>query len=67
MIEPVINEIDTYVIYYGILDGDIEGRPPSHPDFDKSHKSCLHIIAKSNNKVHVGWNDTDAAKYITII
>eukprot|EP00731_Ephydatia_muelleri_P035887 Em0174g6a len=50
MIEPVINETDTYVIYYGILDGDIEGRPPSHPDFDKSHKSCLHIIAKSNNK-----------------
>lgn len=50
MIEPVMNETDTYVIYYGILDGDTEGRPPNHPHFDKSHKSCLHVIAKSNNK-----------------
>ena len=55
MIEPVMNETDKYKIYYGILDGDTEGRPPNDPHFDKSHMSCLHIIAKSNIKVGCFW------------
>ena len=51
-----------YHFYYHILDGDTAGRPPkllsSEGDkweynelFDRKSKSCLHLIAKSNNKV----------------
>ena len=55
MMEPLENEHNTYVVYYNILDGDRQGRPPSDPNFDKSHKSCLHKIAKSNNKASVQY------------
>ncbi len=44
---------DTFVVHYSILDRDTYGRAPSDPQFDKSTKSCLHKIAKSGNKV--GW------------
>ena len=51
-----------YHFYYHILDGDKAGSPPKilalegnkhivNEHFDRSHKSCLHLIAKSNNKV----------------
>ena len=51
-----------YHFYYHILDGDTAGRPPkllsSEGDkweynelFDRKSKSCLHLIAKSKNKV----------------
>ena len=53
MMEPLEGQHDTYVVYYNILDGDRQGRPPNDPHFDRSHKSCLHKIAKSNNKASV--------------
>ena len=53
MMEPLESEHNTFVVYYDILDGDRQGRPPNDPNFDKSHKSCLHKIAKSNNKVSI--------------
>ena len=48
--------------YYHILDGDEAGRPPkvmasggnrltNNVHFNWRDKSCLHLIAKSNNKV----------------
>ncbi|KAJ7321433.1 hypothetical protein OS493_035007 [Desmophyllum pertusum] len=50
-----------YHFYYHILDGDEAGRPPKlmalegnkqtdNEHFDRKDKSCLHLIAKSNNK-----------------
>ena len=53
MMEPLEGQHNTYVVHYNILDGDRQGRPPNDSHFDKSHKSCLHKIAKSNNKVSV--------------
>ena len=51
-----------YHFYYHILDGDEAGRPPKvlssegnkladNKHFNWGGKSCLHLIAKSNNKV----------------
>ena len=51
-----------YHFYYHILDGDESGRPPKvmasegnklnvNEYFNQHDKSCLHLIAKSNNKV----------------
>ena len=51
-----------YHFYYHILDGDKAGRPPKllasegnkqvdNEYFDRRDKSCLHLIAKSRNKV----------------
>ncbi len=51
MMEPLPGQNETYLVDYAVLDGDVHGRPPSHSLFDKSDKSCLHKIAKSNNKV----------------
>ena len=51
MIEKFEGQHETYVVYYNVLDGDRQGRPPNDSRFDKAHKSCLHKIAKSNNKV----------------
>ncbi len=51
MMEPLPGQKDTYLVHYAVLDGDVCGRAPSDPQFDKSNKSCLHKIAKSNNKV----------------
>ena len=53
-----------YHFYYHILDGDEGGRPPMitssgghnqrHNEcFNQRDKSCLHLIAKSNNKVRL--------------
>ena len=50
MKQPV-PEPDTYMLYYHILDADQNGRAPNCPGFDSSQKSCLHKIAKTNNKV----------------
>ena len=51
MMERLEDQYDTFVVHYSVLDGDREGRPPNDPHFSKAHKSCLHKIAKSNNKV----------------
>ena len=51
MMEALPGQKDTYLVHYKVLDGDVKGRAPSDPRFDKSDKSCLHKIAKSNNKV----------------
>jgi len=51
MIQPLEGEPNTYIVYYHILDGDQHGRAPNCRTFDSSEKSCLHKIAKSNNKV----------------
>ena len=51
-----------YHFYYHILDGDEAGRPPKvmasegnklidNEYFNQHDNSCLHLIAKSNNKV----------------
>ena len=53
-----------YHFYYHILDGDDAGRPPKvmaskgnkltdNECFNRQDKSCLHLIAKSNNKVRL--------------
>ena len=51
MMQPLEGEPGTYIVYYHILDGDQHGRAPNSPNFDSSERSCLHKIAKSNNKV----------------
>ncbi len=51
LIEPLVEQPDTFLIHYSILDSDPQGRAPPDPQFDKSTKSCLHKIAKSGNKV----------------
>ena len=51
MLQPLEAQPDSYIVYYNILDGDQNGRAPNCPNFDASEKSCLHKIAKSNNKV----------------
>lgn len=54
----------TYQFYYAILDSDEDGRPPKvlltgqdqeseNKYFNWGDKSCLNMIAKSNNKVHL--------------
>ena len=51
-----------YHFYYHILDADERGRPPkiqreegaglkANEHFDRNSKSCLHVIAKSSNRV----------------
>ena len=50
MMEKLEGQHGTYIVHYSVLDGDRQGRPPGDPHFDKTHKSCLHKIAKSNNK-----------------
>ena len=51
-----------YQFYYHILDGDEAGQPPKvmssgenkltdNEYFNRRDNSCLHVIAKSNNKV----------------
>ena len=52
MMQPLEGEPNTHIVYYQILDGDRDGRAPNCESFDNSHKSCLHRIAKSNNKVY---------------
>ena len=47
-----IDEHNTYIVYYSVLDGDKLGRTPDDPKFDKAHQSCLHKIAQRNNKVY---------------
>ena len=42
---------DAYRVYYQLLDADKEGRPPSDPKFNPKSSSCLHILAKTGNKV----------------
>ena len=53
-----------YHFYYHILDGDEAGRPPKvmasegnrltdNEHFNRRDMSCLHLIAKSNNKVRL--------------
>ena len=53
-----------YHFFYHILDGDEEGRPPmivasvwkekiTNKYFNRRDKSCLHMIAKSYNKVRL--------------
>ena len=53
-----------YHLYYHILDGDEGGRPPiiissdghkqiENEFFNEKDKSCLHAIARSNNKVRL--------------
>ena len=53
MMQPLEGEPNTYIVYYQILDGDQHGRAPNCRTFDGSHKSCLHKISKSNNKVNI--------------
>ncbi|XP_065884791.1 transient receptor potential cation channel subfamily A member 1-like isoform X2 [Dysidea avara] len=50
MMQPLEGEPNTYIVYYHILDGDQNGCAPNCRTFDSSEKSCLHKIAKSNNK-----------------
>jgi hypothetical protein len=38
-------------VYYNVLEADEHGRPPSHPDFLQTSKSCLHLISKGGYKV----------------
>ncbi|NP_001191574.1 vanilloid receptor [Aplysia californica] len=37
-------------VYYHILEADEKGRPPTHPDFQKNSRSCLHLMSKEGNK-----------------
>ena len=51
MMDSIEGRPDHYRVFYNILDGDWNGRAPDHPQFVPSGRSCLQIIAKSNNKV----------------
>ena len=51
MMEPLPGHINVVLVHYSILDGDRQGRSPSDRHFNRENKSCLHKIAKSNNKV----------------
>ena len=51
MMDPIEERPDHYRVFYNILDGDWYGRAPNHPQFNPKGRSCLQIIAKSNNKV----------------
>lgn len=53
MMEPLEDGHNTHIVYYNILDGDEQGRPPNDQHFKKSDKTCLHKIAKSNNKASI--------------
>ena len=53
MIQSLEGAPDSYIVYYNVLDGDQNGRAPTCPNFDASEKSCLHKIAKNNNKVSI--------------
>ncbi|PVD38681.1 hypothetical protein C0Q70_01301 [Pomacea canaliculata] len=37
-------------VHYHVLEADEMGRPPNHPDFDSTSKSCLHLISKGGYK-----------------
>lgn len=58
MMDPIEGRPDHYKVFYNILDGDWNGRAPSHPQFVLSGRSCLQIIAKSNNKVNCVMMDS---------
>ncbi|KAK3696967.1 hypothetical protein RRG08_023158 [Elysia crispata] len=45
-----IGQTDHARIYYHVLEADDKGRPPSHPNFDNSSKSCLHLISREGYK-----------------
>lgn len=50
MCEPVEGD-KTFTVHYSILEGDEKGYPPDHNKFERSRKSCLYKIARSQNKV----------------
>lgn len=50
MCEPVEGD-KTFTVHYSILEGDEKGYPPDHKKFERSRKSCLYKIARSQNKV----------------
>ncbi|KAK7500906.1 hypothetical protein BaRGS_00007786 [Batillaria attramentaria] len=37
-------------VHYHVLEADETGRPPNHPNFDSTSKSCLHLISKGGYK-----------------
>ncbi|WAR13039.1 hypothetical protein MAR_027219 [Mya arenaria] len=49
MIEPQ-GSADSIRVYYGVLEADESGRPPDHPQFQHTDKSCMQVIAKQGNK-----------------
>ena len=51
MLQPAGETPGRYTVYYNILDGDENGHAPNSLNFDGSKKSCVHKIAKTNNKV----------------
>jgi len=51
--EPYEGKPGYYIVYYDILDSDQQGIAPNSEGFNNSEKSCLHKIAKSNNKVRI--------------
>ena len=66
MMQPLEGEPGTYIVYYHILDGDQHGHAPNAENFDKSEKSCLYKIAKSNNKVKIIALFALLCNYVTI-
>ncbi|XP_052817518.1 uncharacterized protein LOC128243667 isoform X2 [Mya arenaria] len=56
MIEPQ-GSADNIRVYYGALEADEAGRPPDHPQFQHTDKSCMQIIAKQGNK-NIVYHDT---------
>ncbi|RUS90621.1 hypothetical protein EGW08_001618 [Elysia chlorotica] len=45
-----VGQTDHARVYYHVLDADDKGRPPPHPKFDNSSKSCLHMISREGYK-----------------
>ncbi|XP_052817641.1 uncharacterized protein LOC128243754 [Mya arenaria] len=56
MIEPQ-GSADSIRVYYGVLEADESGRPPDHPQFQHTDKSCMQVIAKQGNK-NIVYHDT---------
>ncbi|KAK7112723.1 transient receptor potential cation channel subfamily V member 5-like [Littorina saxatilis] len=40
-------------VHYHVLEADEKGRPPNHPEFEPTSRSCLHLISKMGNKTLV--------------
>lgn len=59
-------ETEKIRIYYDLLESDSKGKAPDYETFDKKEKSCLHKIAKRNNKVSLCM-PTNGFKYMHCI
>ncbi|XP_074647190.1 uncharacterized protein LOC141903117 [Tubulanus polymorphus] len=56
MLELCSRCTENYRVYYQVLEGDEKGRGPDHPDFNRSSKSALQLIAQFGNN-EIGYHN----------